>query len=89
MIVDDSLTVRTVFKRMVESDPAMVIVGTASSGESALVQLKTQPADVVLLDLEMPGMGGLRALPAILATPAAPQVLVVSSLTVDGAEHTL
>jgi two-component system chemotaxis response regulator CheB len=34
-------------------------------------------------------MGGLRALPAILATPAAPQVLVVSSLTVDGAEHTL
>ncbi|MDZ4139539.1 MAG: chemotaxis-specific protein-glutamate methyltransferase CheB [Erythrobacter sp.] len=89
MIVDDSLTVRTVFKRMVESDPAMMIVGTASSGESALVQLKTQPADVVLLDLEMPGMGGLRALPAILATPAAPQVLVVSSLTVDGAEHTL
>ncbi len=89
MIVDDSLTVRTVFKRMVESDPGMVIAGTASSGENALAQLKAQPADVVLLDLEMPGMGGLRALPAILATPAAPQVLVVSSLTVDGAEHTL
>jgi two-component system, chemotaxis family, protein-glutamate methylesterase/glutaminase len=44
---------------------------------------------VVLLDLEMPGIGGLGALPAILATPASPQVLVVSSLTVDGAEHTL
>lgn len=89
MIVDDSLTVRTIFKRMVESDPAMVIAGTASSAEGALAQLTDTPADVVLLDLEMPGMGGLGALPAILATPATPQVLVVSSLTMDGAEHTL
>lgn len=89
MIVDDSLTVRTIFKRMVESDPALVIAGTASSAERAIAQLAVTPADVVLLDLEMPGIGGLGALPAILATPGRPQVLVVSSLTVDGAEHTL
>jgi two-component system chemotaxis response regulator CheB len=89
MIVDDSLTVRTIFKRMVESDPALVVAGTASSAERAIAQLAAEPADVVLLDLEMPGMGGLDALPAILATPASPQVLVVSSLTLDGAEHTL
>lgn len=89
MIVDDSLTVRTIFKRMVDSDPALVIVGTASSAERAIAQLAAEPADVVLLDLEMPGIGGLDALPAILATPGKPQVLVVSSLTMDGAEHTL
>ena len=89
MIVDDSLTVRTIFKRMVESDPAMVIAGTSSSAEGAIAQLQAEPADVVLLDLEMPGIGGLDALPSILATPARPQVLVVSSLTKDGAEHTL
>lgn len=89
MIVDDSLTVRTIFKRMVESDPALVIVGTASSAERAIAQLEAEPADVVLLDLEMPGIGGLGALPQILATPGRPQVLVVSSLTMDGAEHTL
>jgi two-component system chemotaxis response regulator CheB len=89
MVVDDSLTVRTIFKRMVESDPALVITGTASSAEGALAQLAETPTDVVLLDLEMPGIGGLDALPAILATPGQPQVLVVSSLTMDGAEHTL
>ena len=89
MIVDDSLTVRTIFKRMIDSDPALVIAGTAASAERAIAQLSETPADVVLLDLEMPGIGGLGALPAILATTGRPQVLVVSSLTVDGAEHTL
>lgn len=89
MIVDDSLTVRTIFMRMVESDPALITCGTASSGERAIAQLAAEPADVVLLDLEMPGMGGLKALPAILATAEHTQVLVVSSLTADGAEHTL
>ncbi len=89
MIVDDSLTVRTIFKRMVESDGAMEVIGTASSAERAIALLRTNPADVVLLDLEMPGMGGLEALPAILESTEGGQVLVVSSLTQDGAEHTV
>jgi two-component system chemotaxis response regulator CheB len=89
MIVDDSLTVRTIFRRMIESDPALQVAGTAGSAERAIAQLAGEPADVVLLDLEMPGMGGLQALPAILATPARPQVLVISSLTIDGAVHSL
>ncbi|WP_185960180.1 chemotaxis-specific protein-glutamate methyltransferase CheB [Erythrobacter insulae] len=89
MIVDDSLTVRTIFKRMVESDQRMTIAGTASSAERAIAQLAKTPADVILLDLEMPGMGGLEALPAILDTAGNAQVLVVSSLTEDGAEATV
>lgn len=89
MIVDDSLTVRTVFKRMVESDPDMAVAGTAASAERAIAQLATMSVDVILLDLEMPGMGGLEALPEILKTAQDAQVLVVSSLTEDGAEHTL
>ncbi len=89
MLIDDSLTVRTIFKRMVESDPALVVAGTASSAERGIAQLAGASVDVVLLDLEMPGMGGLEALPAILKTAPNAQVLVVSSLTDDGAEATV
>ncbi|MEM1051583.1 MAG: chemotaxis-specific protein-glutamate methyltransferase CheB [Pseudomonadota bacterium] len=89
MIVDDSLTVRTIFRRMIEGDPSMEIVGTAASGERAITQIKKDPADVVLLDLEMPGIGGLKALPEILKASPDAQVLVVSSLTRDGAEATV
>lgn len=89
MIVDDSLTVRTILKRMVESDPAIAIVGTSSSAERAIAQLAGIQPDVILLDLEMPGMGGLKALPEILQTAKGAQVLVVSSLTQDGAEQTV
>ena len=89
MIVDDSLTVRTIFKRMVEHDPRMEVSATASSGERAIASIEKQHADVVLLDLEMPGMGGLKALPQILSISPETQVLVVSSLTTDGAEMTL
>lgn len=89
MIVDDSLTVRTVFSRMIEADPALQLVTTASNAERALAILRSEPVDVILLDLEMPGMGGLDALPRILATAAGAKVLVVSSLTEDGAEHTV
>lgn len=89
MIVDDSLTVRTILRRMVESDTAMEVTATASSGERAIAQVKSTPVDVVLLDLEMPGMGGLKALPALLEAAPDAQVLVVSSLTMDGAEATV
>jgi len=87
MIVDDSRAVRSIFRCMIESDPALVLAGSVSSAERAIAQLAAAPADVVLLDFAMSGMGGLQALPAILATPAPPRVLVVSSLRIDGAVH--
>ncbi len=89
MIVDDSLTVRTIFKRMVGSDTAMRVAGTASSAEGAISQLEKKRPDVLLLDLDMPGMGGLEALPHILKAAPETQVLVVSALTQEGAEATV
>ncbi|RGP39857.1 Chemotaxis response regulator protein-glutamate methylesterase of group 1 operon [Altererythrobacter insulae] len=89
MIVDDSLTVRTVFSRLVQADADLEVASTASNAERAIAILRDDPVDVILLDLEMPGMGGLEALPTILKTAKSAKVLVVSSLTEDGAEHTV
>ncbi len=89
MIVDDSLTVRSAFARIIDAQSDLCVVHKTGSGELALVELGRQTVDVLLLDLEMPGMGGLAALPKILETQPDIQVLVVSTLTRDGAEHTL
>lgn len=89
MLVDDSLTVRSVLSRLINGEVDLEVVAKASSAELALAELQQTSVDVVLLDLEMPGIGGLGALPKILATHEDIQVLVVSSLTEDGAEHTL
>ena len=89
MLVDDSLTVRTVFARMIEREPDMTIVASASTAERGLDALRSQQVDVILLDLEMPGMGGLEALPKLLAVSPGARVLVISSLTAAGAQHTI
>lgn len=89
MLVDDSLTVRTVFSRMIDKEDDLAVVAEAGTAEKALFALRTTQVDVILLDLEMPGMGGLEALPKLLEAARPAQVLVVSSLTEDGAEHTL
>ncbi|WP_207912099.1 chemotaxis-specific protein-glutamate methyltransferase CheB [Parafrankia sp. BMG5.11] len=89
MIVDDSLVARTVLSRIIEAEADCEIVAKATTGEMAIARLAETPVDVILLDLEMPGMGGIGALPRILDLAGAGQVLVVSSLTAAGAEHTL
>ena len=88
-IIDDSSVVRAIFSRLVESEPGLELAGTAGSAEEALAQLGVLQVHVVLLDLEMPGMGGMRALPEIIRRSGLARVMVVSSLTGEGAEHTV
>ena len=89
MVIDDSLTVRTVFSRMIDRETDLAVIAQSGTAEQALMVLRSTKVDVILLDLEMPGMGGLEALPKILETARGTQILVVSSLTSDGAEATL
>lgn len=89
MIVDDSLVARTVLSRIVLAEADIDIVAKATTGEMAIERLSETAVDVILLDLEMPGMGGIGALPRIIDLAREAKVLVVSSLTERGAEATL
>lgn len=89
MVVDDSITARTVHTRIVASDDDMSVVAIAGTAEQAIHLLGEVRVDVILLDLDMPGIGGLDALPGIIAAARGARIMVVSALTVDGAEQTL
>ena len=88
LIVDDSATVRSVLRRYFEADPRLEVVGVANDGVEALELLPEVKPDVITLDIEMPRMNGLEALPRIMAIRPTP-VLMVSSLTTEGAAATL
>lgn len=87
LIVDDSAFMRTSLSRMINSDPALFVVGTARSGEDALEKIPQLDPDVVTLEIEMPGMDGLETLRCIRARFPRP-VIMVSSVTVEDAKIT-
>ncbi len=89
MIVDDSTVARAVLSRMVESDPAFEIHAVAGTAEDAIEALHQVRVDIIILDLEMPGAGGLKSLPRIIAAAAGAKVMIVSSLAEEGAEQTV
>ena len=62
MIVDDSTVARAVLSRIVEADPAFEITAVAGTAEDAVEALGQCRVDIVLLDLEMPGAGGLKSI---------------------------
>jgi two-component system chemotaxis response regulator CheB len=89
MICDDSAVVRGLLSRIIESDPEFEIASTAANGEAAIRSLQRNPVDVVVLDIEMPVMDGLTALPKLLAIDRTMQVIVASTLTTRNAHVSL
>src|SRR5688572_4238014 len=89
LVVDDSPTVRAVFARLIEAEADLEVTASEESAERALATLLQTSPDVILLDLDMPGIGGLDAMPQMIELASPARVLVVSSLTVRGAEQTL
>jgi two-component system chemotaxis response regulator CheB len=88
LIVDDSALMRRLLSDLLGSAPEIAIVGTARDGREALVQTMRLKPDVITLDVEMPEVSGLEALPALLSAHDAP-VVMISALTQEGAEVTL
>lgn len=89
MIVDDSMVARAVLSRMVESDKSFEIAAVAGTAEDAIDALHAVKVDIVLLDLEMPGEGGLKMIPKILEAADGARVMIVSSVADDGAAQTV
>ena len=89
LIVDDSAVARAVFTRMIDGRREFEIAATLSSADAALAFLSGNQVDIILLDIEMPGMDGLTALPALLAASRGARVMIVSSSADDGAAATV
>ncbi|WP_231889361.1 response regulator, partial [Tistrella mobilis] len=81
MVVDDSAVIRGLFIRVLEADPEIRVVASAANGRIALNQLKRQPVEVVVLDIEMPEMDGLTALPELVRAQPGLKVIMASTLT--------
>lgn len=89
LIVDDSSVARAVLARMIEDAGVCDVVGAVPDVRRALEFLHAETVDVVLLDLEMPGVDGLTGLPALLSAGAGAKILVVSSSACEGASATV
>jgi two-component system chemotaxis response regulator CheB len=88
LIVDDSPLVRKIATDILTQDPEVTVVGTASNAEIALQRIQKNPPDVITMDIEMPGMGGLAAISEIMAVSPTP-IIVLSAFAKRGAELTM
>jgi two-component system invasion response regulator UvrY len=79
MLVDDHAVVRMGFKLLLESDPEIKVIAEAESGEQAIQRFVEFKPHVIVMDITMPGMGGLEAIERILAKDNSAKILVLSA----------
>ena len=84
LLVDDSVVARAVIARTIDASDRFSVVGAVGTAAAALAFLDRTTVEFILLDLEMPGMDGLTALPALIAAGRGAKVLVVSSSADEG-----
>lgn len=89
LIVDDSAVARAALSRIIESGHGLALAGAVDSAAAAIGWLQRHAADVVLLDIEMPRISGLAALPELLDAGRGAQILIVASTAREGTEATL
>jgi two-component system chemotaxis response regulator CheB len=89
LIVDDSPFIRMALKRIFSEDGEIQVVGEAVDGKDALDKVRTLQPDVITLDINMPVMDGLQALPLILQACPKCRVLMISAYTKEGARETI
>lgn len=88
LLVDDSGVSRALMAQWLHDDPAIRVVATAANGADAISAAKAHPVDVIVLDVEMPGMDGIAALPRLVEAAPGARILMASTLTTRGARVT-
>lgn len=87
LVADDHSIVREGIRQVLESEPGIVVVAEAASGETAVAAADREQPDVVLLDITMPEESGIQAIPKLLH--AAPQSRIVMLTVHDNVEYVL
>jgi two-component system chemotaxis response regulator CheB len=86
MVVDDSVVIRGLISRWIESEPDMVVAASLRTGLDAVRQIERVDPDVAVLDIEMPDLDGISALPLLLAKKPNLIIIMASTLTRRNAE---
>lgn len=86
MVVDDSAVIRGLLSRALEEDPEIAVVASVANGQMAVSSVGRSEVEVVVLDIEMPVMDGLTALPKLLEARPGVQVVMASTLTRKNAD---
>ena len=79
LLVDDHSVVRMGFKMLIEAESDMEVIGEAESGELGIKAFKELHPDVIIMDITMPGIGGLEAIERIQANDKKSKILVLSA----------
>ncbi|MCB1783144.1 MAG: chemotaxis response regulator protein-glutamate methylesterase [Alphaproteobacteria bacterium] len=89
VLVDDSAVIRGALGRILKTDPNVEIVGSVANGQDGVTKARLVQPDILILDVEMPVMDGITALPRILEASPKTKVIMCSTLTAKGADITM
>ena len=84
MLVDDSIVVRSIIERILDSDEGLEVVASVATAPEALDYLGQAPVDTIILDLEMPVMHGHDAIPLLMAKAPGVKIIILSANCEDG-----
>lgn len=79
LLADDHAVVRMGFRLLLQDTSDMEVIGEAESGEEALKQIANKEVDVLVMDLSMPGIGGLETISRVNIKPNPPKILILSA----------
>ena len=79
LLVDDHAVVRMGFKMLIEAEDDITVIGEAESGEGAIKLFQDLKPDIIVMDITMPGIGGLEAIDRIMAKDKNTKILVLSA----------